>query len=75
MKAFQFKAWSQPADLVDVPVPEPGPGEVLIRIGGAGVYHSDLHVMYHWSPEGRSWCHEVPQVVSELSFPAAVTGN
>ena len=51
MKAFQFKEWLQPAELVDVPVPQPGPGEVLIRIGGAGVYHSDLHVMYHWSPE------------------------
>jgi len=51
MKAFQFKAWQQPAELVDVPVPEPGPGEVLIRIGGAGVCHSDLHIMHHWSPE------------------------
>jgi propanol-preferring alcohol dehydrogenase len=53
MKAFQFNKWLQPAELVDVPVPEPGPGEVLIRIGGAGVCHSDLHVMYHWSPEVR----------------------
>jgi propanol-preferring alcohol dehydrogenase len=53
MKAFQFKAWMQPAELVDVPVPEAGPGEVLIRIGGAGVCHSDLHVMYHWSPKVR----------------------
>lgn len=34
------------ADFVveDVPTPEPGPGEVLIRIGGAGACHSDLHV-------------------------------
>ena len=53
MKAFQFKTWLQPAEFVDVPVPEPGPGEVLIRIGGAGVCHSDLHVMYQWSPEVR----------------------
>ena len=53
MKAFQFKQWLQPAELAEVPVPEPGPGEVLIRIGGAGVCHSDLHVMYHWSPETR----------------------
>jgi len=53
MKAFQFKKWLQPAELVEVPVPEPGPGEVLIRIGGAGVCHSDLHVMYNWSPQVR----------------------
>lgn len=31
--------------LEDVPVPEPGPGEVRIRIGGAGLCHSDLHVL------------------------------
>lgn len=53
MKAFQFKEWLQPAELVDVPVPKPGPGEVLIRIGGAGVCHSDLHVMHSWTPQTR----------------------
>lgn len=30
---------------MDVPVPEPGPGEVLVKVAGAGVCHSDLHVM------------------------------
>ena len=29
----------------DVEVPEPGPGEVLVKVGGAGACHSDLHVM------------------------------
>jgi len=53
MKAFQFKEWLTPAELVDVPVPEPGPDEVLIRIGGAGVCHSDLHVMHSWTPQTR----------------------
>jgi propanol-preferring alcohol dehydrogenase len=28
-----------------VPVPEPGPGEVLLKIGGAGACHSDLHLL------------------------------
>ena len=28
-----------------MPVPEPGPGEVLIRVGGAGACHSDITVM------------------------------
>ena len=28
----------------DVPVPEPGPGEVLIRIAGAGLCHSDVMI-------------------------------
>jgi len=33
-----------------VPDPEPGPGEVLVKLGGAGACHSDLHLM-EW-PEG-----------------------
>ncbi|MDF2825461.1 MAG: alcohol dehydrogenase [Mycobacterium sp.] len=45
MKAFQFAEWQQPGRLSDVPVPEPGPGEVLIKVGGAGVCHSDLHLL------------------------------
>jgi propanol-preferring alcohol dehydrogenase len=28
----------------DVPKPEPGPGEVLLRVAGTGACHSDLHV-------------------------------
>ncbi len=31
--------------VVDVPRPVPKPGEVLIKVGAAGVCHSDLHVM------------------------------
>ena len=45
MKAFQFVEFQKPAELRDVPVPEPGPGQVLIKIGGAGACHSDLHIL------------------------------
>lgn len=38
-------AWQSPPQVVDVPVPEPGPGQVLIKVAGVGVCHSDLHVM------------------------------
>jgi propanol-preferring alcohol dehydrogenase len=51
MKVFRFKEWLKAAELTDVPVPQPGPGEALIRIGGAGACHSDLHVMHEWTPE------------------------
>jgi propanol-preferring alcohol dehydrogenase len=51
MKAFRFEQWQKTATLKDVPRPEPGPGEVLIRIGGAGACHSDLHIMHEWTPE------------------------
>jgi propanol-preferring alcohol dehydrogenase len=45
MQAFQFVAAQKPAELREVPVPDPGPGEVLIKIGGAGACHSDLHIL------------------------------
>jgi len=51
MKAFRFKEWLKTAKMVEVPVPEPGPGETLIRIGGSGACHSDLHIMHEWTPE------------------------
>jgi propanol-preferring alcohol dehydrogenase len=45
MRAFQFVELQKPAELRDVKVPEPGPGQVLIKIGGAGACHSDLHIL------------------------------
>ncbi|PWK83897.1 NAD(P)-dependent alcohol dehydrogenase [Fulvimonas soli] len=45
MKAVRFNGVGKPATVEDVPRPEPGPGQVLLKIGGAGVCHSDLHVM------------------------------
>ncbi len=50
MRAFQLTAWQKPPELRDVPTPEPGPGQVLVRVAGAGACHSDLHLM-EW-PEG-----------------------
>src|SRR6202451_945804 len=45
MQAFQFVELQKPAQLREVAVPEPGPGQVLIKIGGAGACHSDLHIL------------------------------
>jgi alcohol dehydrogenase, propanol-preferring len=45
MQAFQFVELQKPAQLREVAVPEPGAGEVLIKIGGAGACHSDLHIL------------------------------
>ncbi len=50
MKAYQLTAWQSAPEMREVDVPEPGPGEVLIKVGGAGACHSDLHLM-EW-PEG-----------------------
>lgn len=47
MKAVRFIGPGRLPVVEDVPVPTPGPGQVLIKIGGAGVCHSDLHVLDH----------------------------
>ena len=49
MKAYQLTAWESEPELREVPVPEPGPGQVLVKVGGAGACHSDLHLM-EWPP-------------------------
>ena len=45
MQSVRFVGVGRPAQIQEVPKPSPGPGQVLIKIGGAGVCHSDLHVM------------------------------
>ena len=34
-----------PLRLVDLPVPEPGAGQILVRVGACGVCRTDLHVV------------------------------
>jgi propanol-preferring alcohol dehydrogenase len=50
MKALRLVDWKTDPELVEVPKPTPGPGEVIVRIGGAGACHSDLHVMHDFEP-------------------------
>lgn len=45
MRAVRFVGVGESARMEDVAKPSAGPGQVLIKIGGAGVCHSDLHVM------------------------------
>jgi len=45
MQALRLVAWGEEPELVCVPVPQPGPGELLLRVGAAGLCHSDLHVI------------------------------
>src|SRR5918912_325181 len=37
MRAVRLTRWQRPAEVCDVPAPEPGPGEVVLDVGGAGV--------------------------------------
>ena len=45
MKALQYTAIGKPPEIREVPAPEPGPGEVLVKVTAAGVCHSDEYFM------------------------------
>ena len=50
MRALRLTNWKSDPELVELPKPTPGPGEVVVRIGGAGACHSDLHLLYEFEP-------------------------
>jgi propanol-preferring alcohol dehydrogenase len=89
MRALRLTGWKHDPELQDVPTPEAGPGEVLVRIGGAGACHSDLHLMRDfdagmlpWSPpftlghENAGWVESLGAGVAglEVGQPVAVYG-
>ena len=45
MRAMVLEAPGRPLRLLDVPRPEPGPGQVLIEVAACGVCRTDLHVV------------------------------
>lgn len=45
MKAAVAREFGQRLLIEDVPVPAPGPGEVLVKIEATGVCHTDLHAI------------------------------
>jgi propanol-preferring alcohol dehydrogenase len=45
MKAAVVRAFGKPLAIEEVPVPEPGPGQILVKIAATGVCHTDLHAV------------------------------
>ena len=43
MKAAVVPALGAPLEIRDVPVPEPGPGQIVVRIEASGLCHTDIH--------------------------------
>jgi D-arabinose 1-dehydrogenase-like Zn-dependent alcohol dehydrogenase len=45
MRAERFYADTKKVELEEVPIPEPGPGEVLVKVAFCGICHSDLSLI------------------------------
>jgi propanol-preferring alcohol dehydrogenase len=46
MKAAVVHDFAKPLSIEDVPIPEPGPGEILVRIETSGLCHTDIHAAH-----------------------------
>lgn len=69
MKAVRLVQAGRPLERHDIPVPQPGPRDVLVRVKAAGICHSDAHYRAGKSrvhPLPLTLGHEVAGVVEEL---------
>jgi propanol-preferring alcohol dehydrogenase len=46
MRAAVVTDFTAPLEIQEIPVPEPGPGEVLVRIEASGLCHTDIHAAH-----------------------------
>jgi len=46
MKAAVVHDFTKPLSLDEVPIPEPGPGEVLVKVETSGLCHTDIHAAH-----------------------------
>lgn len=53
MRAERFYADTKTVVVEDVPIPEPGPGEVLVKVAFCGICHSDLSLINGTFPAQR----------------------
>jgi alcohol dehydrogenase, propanol-preferring len=70
MRAMQLAAPAPVAEaplrLVELPVPEPGPGQALLRVLACGVCRTDLHILEGELPPHRSPVVPGHQIVGEV---------
>jgi threonine 3-dehydrogenase len=69
MRALRKLRGEAGAELVDIPVPEPGAGEVLIRVEAASICGTDVHI-YQWGPWAAKRITTLP-----LTFGHEVAGS
>ncbi|MGO8949403.1 MAG: zinc-binding dehydrogenase [Ktedonobacterales bacterium] len=53
MQAAVFYEPHVPLQVKDVPIPEPGPEEILVKVAACGLCHTDLHYLDHGVPTAK----------------------
>src|SRR4051794_36378851 len=83
MRAYRLLGWQQPG-FAEVPQPQPGAGDVLVRVGGVGLCHSDVlfldspggvlpyDVPFTLGHETAGWVEALGEGVDDLTVGAAV---
>lgn len=75
MRAARFTGSGQPLELVDLPDPVPGEGEILVEVAACGICHTDLSFTDHGIPTMKEpplvLGHEISGRVKELGPGAA----
>ena len=69
MRAERFYADTKTVALEDVPIPDPGPGEVLVQVAFCGICHSDLSLINGTFPAQRpvvTQGHEASGTIAKL---------
>jgi len=80
MRAVQVTGYHQNLQLAEVPIPTPtGPFDVVVKIGGAGVCRTDLHILegqwaeksqvqlpYTIGHENAGWVHAIGSAVTNV---------
>jgi propanol-preferring alcohol dehydrogenase len=87
MRAYRLLEWGAPPQFMEVDVPRPGPGEVLVGVAAAGICGSDLHLVHAppgllpFSPpftmghENTGWVAELGLGVKTFSVGEAVLAS
>jgi propanol-preferring alcohol dehydrogenase len=73
MTAYRLVEWQAPAVFEAVPVPAPGPDDVLIEVAGVGLCHTDIHFLH--APPG-AFAYDLPFTLGhEIGGRVAALGS
>jgi propanol-preferring alcohol dehydrogenase len=70
MRAMIFEAVGAPLRAVELPVPQPGPGQLLLRVHACGVCRTDLHLL-----DGEVEIAEPPRILGHQIVGSVIAGE